>query len=98
MKALIFAAILLTGGTAVAQPRDARGIPVVSDPAQAPEGVNQPIPATGQLVVSPNQAIPTQQASEEYVPCTRERTDNCVQTYERGGGGSERARPRRARR
>lgn len=92
MKSLIFVIALTLSGTAVAQQRDARGIQVVSDAAQAPAGVNQPIPAGAQLVApSTMQTIPTQSSTEEYVPCTRERTDNCVQTYERRG----RARPRR---
>lgn len=68
--------------------RDARGIPVVSDPAQAPAGANQPVsaPPGAQVVVSPNQsaAFQTQPAAKEYPPCTREVTDGCVQTYERG--------------
>jgi hypothetical protein len=69
--------------------RDARGIPVVSAPATAPAGANQGVPAAPagtQAVPAPNQAqvFSTRPSTENYVPCTREVTDNCVQTYERG--------------
>lgn len=89
MKAFVFAAALLAGGTAVAQQpapaRDARGIPVVSDEATPPPGVNQPVPASAQLVApTAPQTIPTMESSDDYPVCTRERTDNCVQAYERG--------------
>ncbi|HWH22391.1 MAG TPA: hypothetical protein VNT25_03740 [Allosphingosinicella sp.] len=80
--------------------RDARGIPVVSAQAEAPSGANQPvsIPAGAQVVPSPNQraVFATRQATEEFPPCTAERTDRCVQTYEgRGRGGAMRSRSRR---
>ena len=65
--------------------RDARGIPVISDPAVAPAGwngaggtaVGGPLvdPATGQTVLG---------ADASYPPCTATVTDNCVQTYVRG--------------
>ena len=103
MKALIVAAAFLTAGAAIAQDtppqpvapgnsapaRDARGIPVVSDPATAPAGTNAPVPA-GPVVVNPNQsaAFATQPSTGEKPPCSRTVTDNCTQTYER------RARPR----
>ena len=68
--------------------RDARGIPVVSMPADAPSGANQAvtIPAGAQVTVNPNQAqvFQSRQSTEEFPPCTRERTDRCVQNYERG--------------
>jgi len=69
--------------------RDARGIPVVSDPATAPAGANQPAAAgAGQYVPAPNQqqVFTPQAASEEYPTCSRTVTDNCVQGYERGAG------------
>jgi hypothetical protein len=70
--------------------RDARGIAVVSDAAQAPSGTNQPVsaPPGAQVVASSNQqaAFQTQPAAKEYPPCTKEVTDGCVQTYERGRG------------
>ena len=96
MKSLLFAAALLVGGTALAQQtvapgntapeRDARGIAVVSDPATAPAGTNEPVsvPPGAQVIVNPNQAaaFTPQPATEAAPPCTREVTDNCTQTYE----------------
>lgn len=101
MKTAIFAIALAIGGTAFAQTvapgnsapeRDARGIPVVSDPATAPAGANQAPPAGAQAVPAPNQqqVFSTQPATEEYPACSRTVTDNCVQAYERGS-----RRPRR---
>ena len=88
MKLLFVAAALMVGGTAVAQERDARGIPVVSESANVPAGANQPIPAgaTGQVVIAPNQAqvFTPRPATAAYPPCTRGQTDRCTQTYERG--------------
>ncbi|MFN3944510.1 MAG: hypothetical protein ACK4K7_06245 [Allosphingosinicella sp.] len=89
---IIAAAALLASGAAVAQTgqaveTDARGIPVVSMPAEAPAGANQTPPAgAAQVVPAPNQGqvFAPRQATEEFPPCTRERTDRCVQTYERG--------------
>ena len=63
--------------------RDARGIPVVSDPAMAPPGFNQP-PQPGGTGASAN-ATPAPMADNGPTPpCSRTVTDNCVQTYERG--------------
>ena len=98
MKSALFAAALLIGSAAVAQQpvapansnveRDARGIPVVSDPATAPAGTNQPvnIPPGSTVVANPNQqaAFATRPADQEYPVCSRTVTDNCVQNYERG--------------
>ena len=92
MKALLFAAALTLSGAAIAQDnsapeRDARGIPVVSAPATAPAGANQPLPTGGgPVVVAPNQAqvFTPRPAQGEAPPCTREVTDNCTQTYEHG--------------
>lgn len=107
MKALIFAAALLTAGTALAQEstvapgnaapeRDARGIPVVSAEATAPAGTNQAVsvPPGAQVVVNPNQAqaFTPQPAAGDMPPCTREVTDHCTQTYE-GTRGGRRHRP-----
>ena len=68
--------------------RDARGIPVISDSAEAPAGVNATTVITpgAQVVPNPNQAaaFQTQPATETYPACSRTVTDNCVQTYERG--------------
>ena len=78
--------------------RDARGIPVVSDPATAPAGANQPVqaPPGARVVPSDNQraAFATQPATKEYPVCSRTVTDGCVQAYE-GGGGRRATRSRR---
>ena len=63
--------------------RDARGIPVISDPATVPAGFNNPPGMGGPLVDASSPPAP-QPATETYPPCTRTVTDNCVQTYERG--------------
>jgi hypothetical protein len=62
---------------------DARGIPVISDPASVPAGFNNP-PGMGGPMVDASQPPAPQPATESYPPCTRTVTDNCVQTYERG--------------
>lgn len=62
--------------------RDARGIPVISDPAQAPPGFNQP-PQPGGTGVPANATPAPQPATENYPVCSRTVTDNCVQAYER---------------
>ena len=63
--------------------RDARGIPVVSDPAAPPPGFNEP-PQPGGTGASPSSPAPTQPSTENYPACSRTVTDNCVQAYERG--------------
>ncbi len=66
---------------------DARGIPVISDPAMAPAGFNQGptvVPAgVGGPLVDASSPPPSQPATEDYPACSRTVTDNCVQTYER---------------
>jgi hypothetical protein len=98
MKTLIFAAALLAGSAAIAQQssapsnqapeRDARGIPVVSDPAEVPAGANQTATIAPGSVFQPNpnqaQVFTPRPATETYPACSRTVTDNCVQTYERG--------------
>jgi len=99
VKMICFLAALAIGGTAVAQTqtsapgntapeRDARGIPVVSDPAEVPAGANQSTPIPPGAVFTPRADQRTvftpRPATENYRPCTRTVTDNCVQTYERG--------------
>lgn len=92
MKTAIFAAALMASSAAFAQTaapeRDARGIPVVSDAATTPAGANQmmTVPAGATVVAAPNQGqvFMTKASTETAPPCTRERTDRCVQTYERG--------------
>ena len=66
--------------------RAARGIPVVSDMANAPSGANQPVPGGGQVVPASNQSavFATQPSTKTYQACTRTVTDGCVQAYERG--------------
>lgn len=68
--------------------RDARGIPVVSDPAEVPAGANQTAAIPPGAVFQPNpnqgQVFTPRPATEEYPACSRTVTDNCVQSYERG--------------
>ncbi len=104
MKSLLFAVALMTGTAALAQQTvapgnsapelDARGIPVISDPATAPAGTNQPVsvPPGAQVVLDPNQraAFATQPSTGEKPPCSRTVTDNCTQTYEVGRRGRSR--------
>ncbi len=77
------------GGTTVAPSnaaprRDARGIPVISAPADAPAGWNQPPGTPG---AAPASATPAPEGNAGPLPpCTRKVTDNCVQTYERNHG------------
>ncbi|MGQ0589318.1 MAG: hypothetical protein ACT4N8_07290 [Sphingosinicella sp.] len=63
--------------------RDARGIPVISDPATAPPGFNEP-PQVGGTGAPANARPAPQPATEDYPVCSRTVTDNCVQAYERG--------------
>jgi translation initiation factor IF-2/pilus assembly protein FimV len=62
---------------------DARGIPVISDPASVPAGFNNP-PGMGGPMVDASSAPAPQPATDSYPACSRTVTDNCVQTYERG--------------
>jgi hypothetical protein len=81
-------------GTQTSQPgnqnvaRDARGIPVVSNPAQVPPGANEsaPIPPGAVFQPNPNQAavFTPRPSAGNYPACSRTVTDNCMQTYERG--------------
>jgi len=70
---------------------DARGYKVISSPATAPAGANQPFSPTpgAQVVIDPAKqaAVFTPQPAEGTPPpCTKTVTDHCVQNY-RGGGG-----------
>jgi hypothetical protein len=69
------------GNTAVE--RDARGIPVVSAPATAPAGWNQPL-GSGTGTAPAGQPAASMGAANDLPPCSRTVTDRCVQTYERG--------------
>jgi hypothetical protein len=66
--------------------RDARGIPVISDPATAPAGFNQApgMNGVGGPMVDASTPPAPQPGDASYPACTRTVTDNCVQTYERG--------------
>jgi hypothetical protein len=66
--------------------RDARGIPVISDPATSPAGFNQPagMNGVGGPLVDASQPPAPQPATQDYPACSRTVTDHCVQTYERG--------------
>jgi len=66
--------------------KDARGIPVVSNPAQAPAGANQPVAQGASAQPAPNQqaVFASRPSSGEYPVCTREVTDGCLQRHERG--------------
>lgn len=66
--------------------RDARGILVISDPAEAPAGFNQQ-PQPGGTGMPANATPAPQPATENYPICSRTVTDNCVQNYERGRRG-----------
>jgi hypothetical protein len=92
---LFVAAAMLASTAAIAQPartdvppgnsapeRDARGIPVVSAPASAPAGWNQPL-GSGTATAA-GQPAPAMGAATDLPPCSRTVTDRCVQTYERG--------------
>ena len=69
---------------------DARGIPVISAPAEVPAGANEAaaIAPGARFVPNPNQqqVFASRPSQEAYPPCSRTVTDNCVQTYERGAG------------
>lgn len=91
MKLILLASALTLSGAAIAQTTpevDARGIPVVSAPASAPAGANEAVTVQpgAKVVPATNQAavFATQSSTTDYPPCTKEMTDNCVQTYERG--------------
>ena len=78
-----------TATSQVAQPSnaspelDARGIPVISDPATVPAGFNAP-PGMGGPMVDASQPPAPMAPDATYPACSRTVTDNCVQTYERG--------------
>jgi hypothetical protein len=71
--------------------RDARGIPVISDPAAVPAGFNgtaSTMTGVGGPLVETTDTGATATAATTpdatYPACTRTVTDNCLQTYERG--------------
>lgn len=62
---------------------DARGIPVISDPAVIPAGFNgTAATGVGGPLIDP--VTGAEMAADTYPACSAEITDNCLQTYERG--------------
>src|SRR4051812_18535688 len=90
---------LAPGGTVApsnaAPKRDAHGVPVISAPAEAPAGYNQPVNSPG--MAPSTGGAPTMAPAGPLPPCTRKVTDHCTQTYERhrSGGGASMAAGRR---
>jgi hypothetical protein len=78
------------GGTSApsnaAPKRDARGVPVISAPAEAPAGYNQPVNSPG--MAPSTGTAPTMAPAGPLPPCTRKVTDHCTQTYERHHGAA----------
>lgn len=92
MKALLFAAVLAIGGTAIAQTssqsstdgRDVHGHNPEGQP-YSPPGYNNGIGG-----YPPASAAPAALIGGDYPPCSAQRTDRCVQTYVRGTRRSRR--------
>jgi cytoskeletal protein RodZ len=63
---------------------DARGIRVISAPAEAPAGYNRPAQRLAPGAAMPTVAAPAATAAGPLPPCSRTVTDRCTQTYERG--------------
>ncbi|HEX6374704.1 MAG TPA: hypothetical protein VFZ91_03180 [Allosphingosinicella sp.] len=63
---------------------DARGIAVISAPAVAPSGYNQPARMVPAGTPTPTVAPPAPTSAGPLPPCSRTVTDRCTQTYERG--------------
>lgn len=57
---------------------DNQGTPVISSPAEAPAGFNQP-PQVGGTGAAPDARPAPQPATQNYPRCSRTVTDNCVQ-------------------
>jgi len=87
----VTAAILLPAqAMAQSEPRrDARGYPVVSNPL--PAGLTQQS-ASGTTTTNVPQDLTPMASPGNYPPCTREVTDGCKQTYERGVKSKSRSR------
>ena len=60
--------------------RDSRGNLVISDPAVAPRGANEPV-GIG-ISRDPKEVFKPQVSTEVYKLCSRTVTDNCVQGWE----------------
>lgn len=69
---------------------DARGVEVISAPAEVPQGANEAATIAPGSTFTPNpnqgQVFTPRPSTETYPACSRTVTDNCVQTYERGSG------------
>lgn len=64
---------------------DARGIAVISDPAIVPAGYNgTSASGVGGPAIDPATGAAMTMTDTAHPACTRQITDNCVQTYERG--------------
>lgn len=94
MKSFLAAALLLGGAFAPqagAQSqdrppaRDSRGIPVVSNPAEAPAGANG-MPSPSGTAPDPRTVFAPRPSAGDYPACTRQVTDNCKQVHEVGRG------------
>lgn len=81
--AAVLAALALAQGSG-SMARDARGIPVISNPAQVPEGANLPPSTDGPR--DPQTVFAPRPSAGDYPACTKEVTDNCIQKHERGKG------------
>lgn len=57
---------------------DNQGTPVISNPAEAPAGFNQP-PQVGGTGVPADARPAPQPATQDYPRCSRTVTDNCIQ-------------------
>ena len=87
LRTAAIAAALIVSGSAMAQDtsqnndgspeRDARGIPVVSQAPNVPDGVNQTpnVPPGARVeLANPSTVFATRPATSEYPPCTRGQT------------------------
>ena len=62
--------------------RDSRGNIVISDPAVAPRGANEPVGSQSGISRDPKVVFAPQVSTEEYKICSKTVTDNCVQVWE----------------
>lgn len=62
--------------------RDSRGTKVISDPAFAPRGANEPLGSQTGASRDPRVVFAAQASTEGYRACTKVVTDRCVQLWE----------------
>lgn len=62
--------------------RDSRGNIVISDPAVAPRGANEPVGAQSGISRDPRVVFAPRPSTEVYQVCSKTVTDNCVQVWE----------------